>query len=124
MEGLYGVTALAWPPHGGRLAVGMLAGGVALADAFLARTRHAGGLRITRMSRSLALAQRLSDGARSAAAQANHAGVALNACGGRCAYVCRGEPGHSEQCDGMLIAGLHVRAVAASIAAVESCGSC
>ena len=76
VEGLYGVTALAWAPHGGRLAVGTLAGGVTLADAFLARTRHAGNLRITRMSRSLALAQRLSDGAWRAAAQTLHAGVA------------------------------------------------
>ncbi len=75
MDDFHGVTALAWPPVGGRLAVGTLAGGVALADAFLARTRHAGGLRVTRVSRSLALAQRLPDGAWSAAAQALHAGL-------------------------------------------------
>lgn len=105
VEGLSGVTALAWPPHGGRLAVGTLAGRVALADAFLARSRHAGDLRITRVSRSLALAQRLSDGAWGAAAQAHHAGVGLHVYGGSCADVCRGKPGHLEQCEGMLMCG-------------------
>ena len=63
VEGLHSVTALAWQPNGGRLAVGTWAGGVALAHAFLARTRHAGGLRITRVSRSIAVAQRSPDGA-------------------------------------------------------------
>ena len=118
------MSALAWPPHDGRLAVGTLAGGVALADAFLARTRHAGGLRITRVSRSLALAQRLPDGARSAAAQALHAGLACTCVVAAALVSVVANLVTWTSAMARSGGGLHVRAVAASIAWVARCGTC
>ena len=123
VEGLYGVSALAWPPHGGRLAVGTLAGGVALADAFLARSRHAGDLRITRVSRSLALAQRLSDGARGAAAQALHAGVACTCVVAAALMSVMAKPVAWSSVMACSCMGLHMRGVVASTASVASCGT-